>query len=64
MASGGMNIALEKELISNLTQWFEREGGVLKYVEPSITKEHGFKLVATEGINGGEPVISVPLKVY
>lgn len=62
-ASGGMNITLEEELMANLTIWFENGGGKLKYVQPTISKESGIKLTATEDIIVGESIVSVPIKL-
>jgi hypothetical protein len=62
-SAGGLNVSLEEELIANLTAWFTKGGGSLKYVEPSITKENGLRLVASEGIGDGEVAINVPIKL-
>lgn len=63
LSSGGMNVSLEMELYHNMTEWFTKQGGVLKYLEPSISKEDGLKLVATEEIHAYDTIISVPLKL-
>ncbi len=59
----GVDITLEEALIQNLTAWFTAGGGVLKYVTPSVSKENGLTLVASEDINTEEAVVSVPLKL-
>lgn len=59
---GGINITHEKILLANMKEWFIKGGGKLNYVEPEVTPE-GFKLVATEDIQLGEPVVSVPMKL-
>jgi hypothetical protein len=61
--AGGMNISLEEELMLNLTSWFESGGGKLKYVHPTISRENGIKLTATEDIIEGESVVTVPIKL-
>ena len=61
--AGGLNISLEEELQRNLIDWFEAGGGVLKYVSPSITKENGLTLVASEDISTEEAIVTVPLKL-
>jgi len=59
---GGYNITHEKLLLENMKQWFIKGGGKLNFVEPEVTPE-GFKLVATEDVQHGEPILSVPMKL-
>lgn len=61
--AGGMNISLEEALLQNVTDWFIAGGGVLKYVQPTVSKENGLTLVAMEDINTDEAVVSVPLQL-
>ena len=62
-AAGGMNVSLEEELLQNVTDWFIAGGGVLKYVQPTVSKENGLSLVALEDIHTDEAVVSVPLQL-
>lgn len=59
---GGMNITHEQMLLDNMKAWFIKGGGKLNFVEPEVTAD-GFKLVASEDIQHGEPVVSVPMKL-
>lgn len=59
----GLNISLEEELMLNLTTWFDSNGGVLRYVTPSVTKDNGLTLIASEDISQDESVVSVPIKL-
>ena len=61
--SGGMNETLEAELLTKMTDWFVRGGGSLRYIQPNVTKEDGFRLLATEDIDAEETIISVPVKL-
>lgn len=58
-AQGGQNITFEEELLKNMTTWFESKGGKLHFSRPSVTPR-GFRLVATEEFQVGEPVVSIP----
>jgi hypothetical protein len=61
---GGMNETMEAELLHNMSRWFEKGGGVMRYVKPNVTREHGFRLIAQEDIEAGqEPLVSVPVKL-
>lgn len=60
---GGFNISEEQELLANMKDWFIKNGGSLKYVEPSVSQEHGYRLVATEDIAENEVVVQVPIKL-
>jgi hypothetical protein len=59
----GLNISLEEELMTNLSTWFDSNGGVLRYVTPSISKDNGLTLVASEDIHQDDRVVSVPIKL-
>ena len=60
---GGLNMTLEEELLASMKEWFLKGGGTLKYVEPSVTQEDGYRLVATEPVEEGEVVVHVPIKL-
>jgi hypothetical protein len=60
---GGLNVTQESELLANMKEWFIKGGGKLRFVEPSITKENGFQLLASEETNSDEVVLSVPYKL-
>ena len=62
-SSGGMNVSLEEDLIQNVTDWFIAGGGVLKYVQPTVSKDNGLTLVALEDIKTEEAVVNVPLQL-
>lgn len=59
----GLNISLEEELMMNLTRWFEAGGGVLRYVTPSVSKENGLTLVASEDLHREDDIVSIPIKL-
>lgn len=61
--NGGLNVTLENLLLQNLKEWFVKGGGQLHYVDPTISKENGFKLIATEDVNAGDVIVSVPMKL-
>lgn len=61
--AGGMNVTMEDELMNNLVKWFKNGGGVMRYVKPDVSKENGFRLVATEDIDSNEAVLSIPVKL-
>ncbi len=60
---GGLNITEEERLLSGMTEWFLKGGGTLKYVKPSLSKDSGYTLLATEDIAEGETVVQVPIKL-
>lgn len=60
---GGLNITEEERLLSDMTEWFQKGGGTLKYVKPSLNKDSGYTLLATEDIAEGETVVQVPIKL-
>lgn len=60
---GGFNVSREQELLDNMKEWFVKGGGQLRYVEPSITRENGWKMIAIEDIESEEAVITVPMKM-
>jgi hypothetical protein len=62
-SAGGLNISLEEELMHDFTTWFGTGGGSLHYVTPSISKESGLTLIASEDITEDEVVVSVPIKL-
>ena len=59
----GLNVSLEDELMNNLTAWFGSNGGVLRYVTPSVSKDNGLTLIASEDIHRGESIVSIPIKL-
>jgi len=61
--AGGLNTTMERELVDNMTAWFETGGGILRYIEPRLTKEEGYLLHAKEEISPGDSIISVPMKL-
>ena len=62
-AAGGLNVTLEEDLMEEFTRWFEKGGGRLRYVKPSISKEKGLTLIATEELHRDDVVISIPIKL-
>jgi hypothetical protein len=60
---GGLNVTHEDELLSKMEKWFRDGGGKLNYVRPSISRENGFQLIATEDVNPGDAFVSVPMKL-
>jgi hypothetical protein len=63
VGQGGLNITMEEELLRNMETWFTAGGGKLKYVKPSVSRENGFQLLATEDIQTAEAFVSVPMKL-
>lgn len=63
LESGGRNNTLEHELMESMLKWFSHGGGILRFIEPVLSKEEGFFLQAKEDINPGEAVISIPMKL-
>ena len=61
--AGGLNVTKENELLSKMKEWFIAGGGKINFVEPSISTEKGFKLIATEDIIPEEVIVSVPMKL-
>lgn len=61
--AGGMNLTMETELLDGMTEWFQRGGGVLRFVKPNVSKERGFRLIAEEDIDSSETIVSVPVKL-
>lgn len=59
---GGINVTNENILLENMEKWFKENGGKISFIKPNVS-EDGFRLFATEGINSGESVISVPMKL-
>lgn len=60
---GGFNLTHERLLLDNMKEWFLKGGGQLRYVEPSITKENGFKLITVEDVQPEEAVVTIPMKL-
>ncbi len=60
---GGINVTHELELMEKLEDWFLKGGGKIHFAKPSVSKEHGFQLLATEDVQESEPIISAPLKL-
>lgn len=60
---GGFNVTHEQALLDNMKEWFVKGGGQLRFVEPSITRENGFKIIANEDIQPDEAVITIPMKM-
>lgn len=60
---GGLNLTQEEDLLGAMKEWFIKGGGTLKYVEPSVTQEEGYQLLATEPIEEGEVVAHIPVKL-
>eukprot|EP01031_Cornospumella_fuschlensis_P043345 gene43345-52984_t len=60
---GGLNVTLEQELLEKMVEWFDKGGGKLHFAKPVVSKEKGFKLVATEEHHEYDPVITSPLKL-
>ena len=61
--AGGMNETLEAELLTQMTEWFTQGGGSLRFIKPNVSKENGFRLLASEDIDAHETIISVPVKL-
>lgn len=59
----GLNITLEEELMKNFSSWFAAGGGALRYVTPSVSKENGLTLVASEDVHKDDVVVSIPIKL-
>ena len=49
--------------MDGMIQWFQAGGGVLRYIEPVLTKEDGYYLRATEDIQPHDTIISIPMKL-
>ena len=62
-ADGGRNMTYEKEVVDKMITWFKNGGGVIRYIEPVLTKEDGYFLRAKEEIQPGESIISIPMKL-
>ena len=60
---GSLNLTLEEGLLNNVTRWLTDNGGVLKYVTPTLSPENGLTLVASEDIDSEEVIVSVPIKL-
>jgi hypothetical protein len=60
---GGLNVTYEQELLDKMDAWFINGGGKTHFTKPSITKESGFKLVATEDINESDVILAMPMKL-
>ena len=59
----GINVTLEEELMKNMTDWFTSNGGMLRYVTPSVSKDNGLTLIASEDVHQDEPLVTVPIKL-
>lgn len=59
---GGMNITNELALVKRMEEWFYKQGGKIHFAKPTVTKENGFQLIATEDVNEFDPVIQAPLQ--
>eukprot|EP01034_Spumella_vulgaris_P023794 gene23794-30063_t len=60
---GGLNVTYEQELLAKLDVWFTEGGGKLHFAQPTVSRESGFKLLATEDIHESDPVVTVPFKM-
>lgn len=60
---GGLNITEEERLLGAMKEWFIKGGGTLRYSEPSVTQEDGYRLLATEPIADDDVVVHVPIKL-
>eukprot|EP01038_Epipyxis_sp_PR26KG_P006439 gene6439-8859_t len=63
MELGGLNVTHEQELLDKMESWFTTGGGKIRYAKPQITKESGFKLIATEEIPDGDSFLTIPMKL-
>ena len=59
-----INVTKQEEKLMNLKTWLEKGGGKLSFNQLEYdNNSHSHKFFASETINGGETVISVPLKL-
>jgi hypothetical protein len=62
-ARGGLNVTREEELLLGMQEWFQKGGGQMQFVQPSVSQEGGFKLVAKEELHNGDAFVSMPMKL-
>lgn len=61
--NGVINVTLENTLLQNMETWFLNGGGKIHFSKPSVSKESGFKLIATEDIHEMDAVVTMPMKL-
>jgi hypothetical protein len=60
---GGMNKTYEDILFKNMTDWLVNGGGKINYVNPDISEDDGFRLIATEDVQIDDAIVTVPMKL-
>ena len=61
--NGGMNITYENEILDKMEAWFIKGGGKIHFSKPNVSKESGFKLIATEDVHEMDAVVTMPMKL-